>query len=297
MKKIRHFLNLEDITKQDLEKIIEESKKFKKDKNYLDTLLYKKKIGLVFTKHSTRTRASFEVGIKEMQGETVFFSNNESQFSRGESFIDTFKVLERYFDALVIRNDDYASLEEFSTEAKIPIINALTNYNHPCQAIADYFTILEHKQKVENLKITFLGEGNNVAISLILLAVKLELDLTLGIPPRQGNPFFFDLLKKYPQIKITDKPEEAIKASDVVYTDTWNSMGEQKKNQEIFQPFQVNAQLTKLAKEDFIFLHCLPAYRGQEVSSEIIDGPNSVVFDQAENRLFTQKAILAHLLG
>ncbi len=298
MSKAKHFLNIEDLGEGELLAIIEESKKFKKTKNYKNQLLQGKKIAMVFTKKSTRTRASFEVGIRELGGEVVFFSNSESQFSRGESILDTLKVLERYFDALVVRSDDYLALEEFSREAKIPIVNALTNYNHPCQAFADYFTILESKGPAKGLKIAYLGDGNNVAVSLAFLAQKLNLSLTIATPDHPAYECPEEVRKKCPKVRFVNDPLLAARDSDVLYTDTWSSMGDEKKIKEVehaLTPFQVNASLVQFAKKDFIFLHCLPAYRGKEVTADIIDGPHSLVFDQAENRLPTQKAILNHL--
>ena len=300
MKTINHFLNLENLTKNELLTIIEESKKFKKIKNYKHQSLNGKKIALVFTKKSTRTRASFEVGIRDLGGDVVFFSSSESQFSRGEPILDTLKVLERYFDALVVRNDDYLVLEEFIAEARVPVINALTDYNHPCQVFADYLTILESKGDGDDLKIAYVGDGNNVATSLAFLAQKLNLSLTIATPSHSLYECSADVKNKCPGVKFINDPRLAVKESDVIYTDTWSSMGDEMEREKanhlsLLAPFQVNAGLVKLAKKDFVFLHCLPAYRGKEVTSEIIDGPHSLVFLQAENRLATQKAILSQL--
>jgi ornithine carbamoyltransferase len=240
----------------------------------------------------------------QLGGHAIFLSSKDIQLGRGESISDTAKVLSRYVDGLMIRTFSHESIEEFAEHATVPVINGLTDLQHPTQVLADLLTILEHKGKLSGLKLCYVGDGNNnMAHSLIEGAVKVGMDISVASPVgyMPNEIIVANAIKaaKGTNITITNDPVEAIKDADVVVTDVWTSMGQEEetaKRLKAFQSFQVNEELCKLAKNDFIFLHCLPAHRGEEVTAEIIDGPHSVVFDEAENRLHAQKAILKVLL-
>ncbi|XP_060077781.1 ornithine carbamoyltransferase-like [Ylistrum balloti] len=296
--KQRHFLKPSDFSYSEINQILKETLLFKKRRETIrKKTLTGKIIGLFFQKSSTRTRISFEVGIKELGGENIFLTRENTQVKRGESFSDTFRVLERYFHCLIIRNNDHDVLENLSKTSTIPIINGLSNRHHPCQVLADAFTINEHVAKP---KIAYVGDGNNVATSLIELCSLLKWPLRVTTPPSHACPksVLKDCLVNDRWIEFNHHPQSAVKGCNVIYTDTWFSMGdkESKANKlKAFKGFQVNDRLLKDATKDYIFLHCLPAYRGLEVSESIIDGKHSKVFDQAENRLHVQKAILSFL--
>ncbi len=264
-----------------------------------------KTLGMIFDKSSTRTRVSFEVGMYQLGGMSMFLSGKELQLGRGEPISDTAKVLSRYVDAIMIRTFSHEGVEELAKHATIPIINGLTDRFHPCQALADMMTILEHKGKLKGVKLAYVGDGNNVANSLVLAAALLGVDISVATPA--GYELQEEIVQTASQYAIasgstlvlTHDPKEAVKDADVLYTDVWTSMGFEAENQErlaAFADYQINEQLAALAKPDYIFMHCLPAHRGEEVSAEVIDGKNSVVFDQVENRLHAQKAILAAVL-
>ena len=265
-----------------------------------------KTLGLIFEKPSTRTRVSFEAGINQLGGQALFLASEKIQLSRGESLADTAKVLTRYLDGLVVRTFEQASLEEWGHHTTIPIINGLTDYCHPCQALADVQTIQEHKGKVKGLKLAYIGDGNNIAHSLIEIGAKLGMHVSVGCPSGyEPDPL---LVKKAQEegsetgavISITTDPHLAAKNADVIYTDVWISMGQESEHEPrmaALAPYQVNGQLMKSAKPQAIAMHCLPAHRGEEITAEVLDGPQSVVLDQAENRLHIQKAILMEWLG
>ncbi|MDP4172257.1 MAG: ornithine carbamoyltransferase [Bacillota bacterium] len=264
-----------------------------------------KVLGMIFEKSSTRTRVSFEVGMLQLGGNAIFLSSKDIQLGRGESVYDTANVLSRYVDGIMIRTFEHSKIVEFAEAASVPVINGLTNEHHPTQVLADLLTIFEHKGSFENLKICYSGDGNNMAHSLIEGAVKVGMDISIASPKGYApDDSIVQQAKKVAlqtgaNIHILENPIEAVSGADVIVTDVWASMGqeeEQQKRMEIFKPYQVNAELCKYAKEDFIFLHCLPAHRGEEVTAEIIDGKHSVVFDEAENRLHAQKAILKLLM-
>ncbi|OWT33727.1 ornithine carbamoyltransferase [Methanobrevibacter sp. 87.7] len=262
------------------------------------------KLAMIFQKSSTRTRVSFEVGMYELGGTALFLSTNDIQLGRGEPIKDTAKVLSRFVDAIMIRANNHADVVEFAKEADIPVINGLTDEEHPCQAFADMLTIYEHKGDF-NRKLTFVGDGNNVSNSLLLICACLGMDFAIACP--KGYEPNEDIVKKGKEIAketgseiiITSDIEIALKDADAVYTDVWVSMGDEKeaeKRNNDFAKYQVNSNLMKLAKDDAIFMHCLPAIRGKEVTSDIIDGKQSVIYDEAENRLHAQKAILYYYL-
>jgi len=265
-----------------------------------------KVLGMIFEKPSTRTRVSFEVGMYQLGGQATFLSSKDLQLGRGESIHDTAKVLSRYLDGVMIRTFAHETIQEFATHASIPVINGLTDAHHPVQVMADLLTILEHKGTLQGLKMCYIGDGNNnMAHSLIEGAVKVGMDITVASPKGyEANQAIVEAAMKdgeatNSKVLLTQDPHEAIEAADVVVTDVWTSMGmeaEIEARKQIFLPYQVNSELCQYAKKNFIFLHCLPAHRGEEVTAEILDGPHSVVFDEAENRLHAQKAILKALM-
>jgi ornithine carbamoyltransferase len=263
-------------------------------------------LGLLFEKPSTRTRVSFEVGMHQLGGRTTFLSLADIQVSRGETIADTAAVLSRYLDGLVIRTFDHAVVEQWAHHATIPVINGLTDLCHPCQALSDLLTIRERKGRLKGLKLAYVGDGNNIANSLIEAAAKTGMTISLGCPaerrPDQGvlNRAREEAARTGATIELTDQPVVAVKDADVIYTDVWVSMGHEQEQDhlvKILAPYQVNERLVRLAKPDAIIMHCLPAHRGQEVTANVLDGPQSVIFDQAENRLHMHKAILLELLS
>jgi len=297
----KDFLDTQCFSVETLMKIIYLGIDMKKNKKKYLKSLAGKKLGMIFEKSSTRTRVSFEVGMYELGGMSLFLSSRDIQLGRGETIEDTARVLSRYLDAVMIRTYSQKDIELFAKEATIPVINGLTDLLHPCQAMADFMTIFEKKGRIKGLKFCFIGDGNNMAHSLGLLATKLKMDFSIATPvgyemdPEITKVIFENAKLTGSKVMITYNPKEAIDGADIVYTDVWASMGqeaEREKRLKDFKGFEVKKDLVSKAKEDYIFMHCLPAHRGEEVSSEIIDGKNSVVFDEAENRLHVQKAIL-----
>ena len=262
-----------------------------------------KTLAMIFTKSSTRTRVSFEVGMYQLGGQALFLSNNDIQIGRGETIYDTAHVLSGMVDGIMIRTFKHSDVEDLAKYGSIPVINGLTDDQHPTQMLADLLTIKEHKGDLKGLKLCYVGDGNNVANSLLQACAKAGMDVAIGSPADYTCP---DKYVKQAQkdaeitgskILMTTDPFEAAENADVIYTDTWTSMGQEEekaKRVEIFKDYQVNSKLMGVAKKDAIFLHCLPAYRGYEVTEDVIDGPQSVVFDEAENRLHAHKAILVN---
>jgi ornithine carbamoyltransferase len=260
---------------------------------------------MFFEKSSTRTRLSFEIGMSQLGGHAVNFDRDSSQLSRGESLRDTAEVVSRYADLLMARVFAHETLEELSTHSSIPVINGLSDDEHPCQSMADLFTVREHKHRLEGVRIAYVGDGdNNVTHSLMLGGTLLGADVVVAAPSElQPQPRFLEMSQKNAQvsggsISLTCDPEEAVRDADVVYTDVWVSMGresERQKRLEQLSTYQVDQQLLNVAKSDVIFMHCLPAHIGEEVTAEVAYGPNSVIFDQAENRLHVQKALMVFL--
>jgi ornithine carbamoyltransferase len=304
----KDFLTIEQCTPNEVMSLLTDALHMKKlqKQGIQHPYLSGKVLGLIFEKSSTRTRVSFEVGMLQLGGHAIFLSSKDIQLGRGETASDTAKVLSRYVDGLMIRTFSHSSIEEFSQNATVPVINGLTDLHHPCQVLADLLTVLEHKGKLNGLKMCYVGDGNNnMAHSLIEGAVKVGMHISVASPIgyepnadilHQAN---LDAEQTGGSVTVTSDPVEAVKAADVIVTDVWTSMGmesEQEERLKAFQPFQVNQELCEHAKKDYIFLHCLPAHRGEEVTAEIIDGPHSVVFDEAENRLHAQKAILKALM-
>jgi len=297
MLKGKDFLSLNDVTAEEIEEIFELTKELKKEK--FSDVLKGNTIILIFQKPSTRTRVSFEAGISQLGGKPIVLNWNELQLGRGETVEDTARVLERYADAVVARVFSHQDLVRMAKVSEIPIINSLSDFSHPCQGLADLFTIEEKIGLKKVSKITYVGDGNNnVCHSLMFGCSKLGLNLTIGCP--KGYEPRKEVIEKTSGIEILNDPIEAVKDSDVVYTDVWISMGMEKEVEErveVFPLFQVNEKLFGYAKKDAIFMHCLPAHRGMEVTDEIVDSKNSVVLDQAENRLHTQKSLLSLILG
>ena len=305
---MKDFISLHDLTKEEIENLIDLSIKIKTDlKNGIQYKVLKNKtLGMIFSKSSTRTRVSFEVGMTQLGGYPLFLSANDIQLGRGETIYDTAKVLERYIDGIMIRTFSHDDVIELAEHADIPVINALTDLLHPCQVLADLQTVYEKKGTLKDLKFAYIGDGNNMAHSIMYGCAKVGIDCAIAspegyMPDSQVTLNAKDDAKKSgADLIITDDPVEAIKDADIVYTDTWVSMGQEAEKAErikIFMPYQVNKELFKNAKADALFMHCLPAYRGYEVTEDVIDGKNSVIFDEAENRLHAQKAIMATLMA
>ncbi|MBF0384778.1 MAG: ornithine carbamoyltransferase [Candidatus Omnitrophica bacterium] len=258
-------------------------------------------IGLLFQKPSNRTRVSFEVGINQLGANCIYLGPNEINLGVRESAVDVAKTLSRYLDGIVARTNTHEDLIELTKNADIPVINGLSDFCHPCQGLADIFTIIEHKGKPKGINVAYIGDGNNVCHSLMLGCVKVGMNIAIAAPKGYApHPSVIDdthacAKKTKSKVTICQSPKEAVKNADVVYTDVWVSMGQENETEKRikdFQDFQINEKLVKSAKGDFIFMHCLPAHRGQEVTGEVMDSKNSVVFDQAENRLHVQKAIM-----
>ncbi len=269
-------------------------------------LLPGKTLGLLFQKPSTRTRVSFEAGMNQLGGHALGLPLSDIQLSRGETIPDTARVLSRYLDGIVIRTYDHAIVEEWAVEASMPVINGLTDHSHPCQALSDLMTIQEIKGRLKGLSLAYIGDGNNVANSLIEAGTKMGMRIVIGCPSGyQPDQRVIDRARIEGQttdasIEVLENPLVAVKEADVVYTDVWISMGrerEQARRLRTLAPYQLNKRLLQAAKPNAIVMHCLPAHRGEEITAEVLDGPQSVVIDQAENRLHMQKAILTQLLS
>ncbi len=305
---MKDFISLHDITKDELDMLLKLAIKLKAEQKQgiPHPILKGKTLGMIFTKSSTRTRISFEVGMTQLGGYPLFLSSNDIQLGRGETIYDTAKVMERYLDGIMIRTYSHQDVLDLAEYAEIPIINALTDLLHPCQVLADLLTTYEHKGKLENLKIAYIGDGNNMAHSIMYGAAKAGMNCAIATPDKYkcddavAENAKADFKASGKILTLTSDPIEAISNADVVYTDTWVSMGmEAEKAQRIkdFEGYCVNNNLMKHANKDAIFMHCLPAYRGYEVADEVIDGPQSVIFDEAENRLHAQKAVMALTMG
>ncbi|SFS84951.1 ornithine carbamoyltransferase [Paenibacillus sp. 453mf] len=304
----RDFIEFTDYSKEEIEYLLQLAIDIKKKQKSGEVYqpLKGKTIGLIFEKSSTRTRVSFEVGMFQLGGHALFLSKNDIQIGRGETISDTAQVLSRYLDGIMIRTFAHSNVTELAKYADIPVINGLSDDAHPCQVLADFQTVLEHKGQLKGLKMAYVGDGNNMAHSLMLGAAKLGVHVSVASPEGyEPNPAIVEQAKSIAQetgsqVVVTRSPEEAVKDADIIYTDVWASMGfeeEQQAREAAFADYQVNEELVKGAKKDYIFLHCLPAHRGEEVSEGVIDGPNSAIFDQAENRLHAQKALMAALMG
>ncbi len=300
----KSLVSINDLSQEEIWQIFElsSSLKLKQITGEQHHLLTGKTLGMIFSKPSTRTRISFEVGIYQLGGIGLYFGPNDLQLKRSESIPDTAKVLSRYLSGIMIRTFDHQDVVDLAKYASIPVINGLTDLLHPCQVLTDLFTIYEKKKVLSGLKLAYVGDGNNMAHSLLHGCSKVGMNISIASPKDyQPNKQIVDNALKNAKssgskIEITEDPVKAVKNADIIYTDVWASMGqesESEKRKKIFKNYQVNPKLIKNAKEDYLFMHCLPAHRGDEVVDEVADSPNSVIFDEAENRLHVQKAIMA----
>ncbi|HCU24495.1 MAG TPA: ornithine carbamoyltransferase [Deltaproteobacteria bacterium] len=302
MKKLRHFLTLLDYSARELSELLALAAELKarSKKGKEDRCLQGKILAMVFEKSSTRTRISFEAAMLQLGGHSVTITSADSQLGRGESYEDTARVLSRYCQGIVLRTFSQVNLEKMAEAASVPVINGLTDLFHPVQVMADLQTVLEVKKTLDGLKVTYVGDGNNLANSWINAAIVLDFDLNVSCPPGyQASGEILHKIGQYPKIRFVDDPTEAVKSSDVIYTDTWFSMGqkEDEAKRKLFAPYQVNRELVSHAARDVMVLHCLPAHREEEITGEVLDGPHSYVWEEAENRLHMQKAILKTLLS
>ena len=299
--KTKDLLTLDELSSNELIKIIDYAIKLKKDhkKGRFKPLLKNKTLAMIFQKPSTRTRVSFETGMFQLGGYALNLSTNDLQLSRGESVEDTAKTLSGYVDVIMARVYEHKILQTLAENAKIPVINGLSNSFHPCQTIADLMTIKEKKKKFKNLKVAWIGDGNNVCNSLLVGCSKVEINVAIATPKGfEPDSSVLKKSKKTIDVKILREPQDAVKNADVVMTDTFSSIHnrDQKRLKKFLPKYQVNSSLMKKAKKNAIFMHCLPAKRGNEVTGSVIDGAQSAVWEQAENRLHSQKALLVSLL-
>ena len=297
------FLSSSDLRSSQIFSLFELSKQFKSEDRRID--LGNRVLGLIFKKSSTRTRVSFQVAMARLGGQTIDLNPQVSQLGRGEPIKDTARVLSRYCDVLAIRTFSHQELEEYAEWSSVPVINALTDLEHPCQALADYLTIQEKFGNLKGLNLTYIGDGNNVANSLMICGAMLGVNVKICSPNGfEVDPKIVEKAKSLSEfgakISISNEPSKAVKEAQVIYTDVWSSMGqeeEQARRKEIFKNYKVDQNLINLADEGVILLHCLPAHRGEEITNEVLEGKNSFVFDQTENRLHVQQALLAVQLG
>jgi ornithine carbamoyltransferase len=304
----KDLLAISDLTPKDIEKILKRSAAHKKmlRQGKSHQPLKGKSLGMIFEKSSTRTRVSFEVGMYQLGGQALFLSPNDIQMGRGETIADTARTLSRYLNGIMIRTFAQETVEELARLASIPVINGLTDLHHPCQALADVFTVQEKKGKLKGLKLAYVGDGNNVANSLVQVCVKTGMHFSIASPvgyklsPAILEGVRTEAARLGARVETSADPFQAVANADVVYTDVWASMGqeaEHAKRMKAFQGFQVDMRLMKAAKKGALVMHCLPAHRGEEISADVIDGPQSVVFDEAENRMHVQKAVMEMLMG
>ncbi len=297
----RHFVDLTEVSATELRRIIDHSRQMKDDNDRRLPLLKDKTLAMIFDKPSTRTRVSFDVAMRQLGGETIFLTGSEMQLGRGETIGDTARVLSRFVDAIMIRILDHKAMLELAENASVPVINGLTRLTHPCQVMADVLTFEEHRGPIAGRKIAWTGDANNVTTSWVHAAARFNFSLNIASPnelkPAQD---VIDWSKQAnADVNVFDDPFEAVDGADCVVTDTWVSMGdsERERRHNLLKPYQVNDALMAAAAPKAVFMHCLPAHRGEEVTDSVMDGPQSVVFDEAENRLHAQKGILAWCLG
>lgn len=304
----RHFLNLADAGGDAIAAMLNDAidrkaarQGWPKGKADADAPLAGHTLAMVFEKNSTRTRTSFEMAMKQLGGDSIFMASGQMQLGRGESIADTARVLSRYVDAIMIRTDDHAKVEELAHYASVPVINGLTDLSHPCQIVADLLTITEHNKALPGLELAWLGDGNNVLNSIVEAAGLFKFNVRIAVPQgyESDDSFIERARAAGANVTLTRDAAEAVSGADVIVTDTWVSMGQEHAHNKIaaMMPYQVNEQLIAMAKADAKFLHCLPAHRGEEVTDAVIDGPQSVIWDEAENRLHAQKSILRWCFG
>jgi ornithine carbamoyltransferase len=301
----KDFIALTDFSSAELSAMLDLADRIKQSPQEFDNVLKGKTLGMIFNKKSTRTRISFEVGTFQLGGRGLFLGPEDLQLARGESISDTGKVLSRFLDGIMIRTFSHSDVLDLAKYASVPVINGLTDFNHPCQALADMMTIREKFGKLDGLKLAYVGDSNNVAVSLLFACVKLGLHISLVSP--QGYTLTKEALEmsrkeaesRNLNVVLTDNVQEGVTDADIIYTDVWTSMGqeqEQQKRLNDLKGYTVNDQVMQWAGPKAVFMHCLPAHRGEEVSASVIDGPTSIVFDQAENRLHLQKAVMVTLM-
>jgi ornithine carbamoyltransferase len=302
----RHFLSIDDLSSEELEHLLQLAAKVKGSPGDYAGALAGRSVALIFEKPSTRTRVSFEVAVASMGGHPLALSSSELQLGRGETIEDTGRVLSRYVDAVVLRTFGQERLEALSSSATVPVVNALSDYEHPCQCLADLLTVRERKGDLVGRTMTYLGDGNNVAHSLLIGGALAGMRVRVTTPPGyEPIPLVVDRAADIAAstgggVEVSNDPVAAARGADVLYTDVWASMGQEREHGErilVFTPYRLDAAKLEAAAPDAIVMHCLPAHRGEEITDEVIDGPHSVVWDQAENRLHTQKALLLWLLG
>jgi len=299
----RHFLSIDDFSYAELRGMLDQAAALKARLKDGDRpqLLKDKVLAMIFERQSTRTRVSFDVGMRQLGGETIMLSGQEMQLSREETLADTAQVMSRYVDAIMIRILSHADLLELAENATVPVINGLTRRAHPCQIMADLMTFEEHRGSIKGAKVAWVGDSNNVLHSWVNAAELFECELTIAVPDEYSpeKDLMQDIKRAGDWVKLIEDPREAVEGADLVITDTWVSMGDvdAAERRRVLKPYQVNTNLMALAQKDALFMHCLPAHRGDEVTDEVIDGPQSVVFDEAENRLHAQKAVLCWAFG
>jgi ornithine carbamoyltransferase len=311
--KMKHFLSIADLSADEVWQVLNLARELKEEwqKGGNKPILKGKTLGMVFQKPSLRTRVSFEMGMIHLGGQALYLSPAEIKLGVRESVPDVARVLSRYVDGIMARVFAHKHIEELAAYSQVPVINGLSDYNHPCQALADFLTVWEKQGKLAGLKLAYVGDGNNVAVSLLFAATKVGMNIALASP--EGYELSDDVVElgqefaaqSGSRIELLRDPATAVRGADVIYTDAWVSMGQEeetKRRLKVFPPYQVNAALVATAKPDVrkghvIVMHCLPAHRGQEITDEVADGPHSVLFDQAENRMHAQKAVLALLMG
>ncbi|RLA85607.1 MAG: ornithine carbamoyltransferase [Deltaproteobacteria bacterium] len=299
----RDFISLYDYTPEELRWLLERAKWLKERSRRGESWrpLEGKTLAMIFEKPSTRTRVSFEVGMFQLGGHALYLSSQETQLGRGETIADTARVLSRYVDAIMIRTFEHTKVEELARFSSVPVINGLSDLLHPCQVLSDIFTIWEKLGRYEGVRVAYVGDGNNVANSWINGALRMGMELRIACPRgyEPNGEILERALREGARVTVSSDPREALRGAEVLYTDVWASMGQESEREErlrVFRPYQVNQELLEFAGQEILVMHCLPAHRGEEITDEVIDGPYSVVFDQAENRLHVQKAILEFLM-
>ncbi|MEY8256995.1 ornithine carbamoyltransferase [Erysipelotrichaceae bacterium 66-17] len=299
---MKHLLKMLDLSTEEITQILDlaDQLKYEKKHGIAHPYLVGKSIGLIFQKASTRTRVSFETGMNQLGGQALFLSARDLQIGRGEPVQDTARVLSRYLDGIMIRTFDQKEVEDLAEYGSIPVINGLTDFSHPCQVLADLMTIREHYGSLKGLKMAYLGDGDNMANSLIVGGLKTGMSVSVATPEQYSpDPLVLDFASQYDTFTLTTDPFEAVKDADVVITDTWASMGvesEKEIRQIAFAPYQVNDELMSYAKPDAMVMHCLPAYRGQEITEKVFEEHADEIFEEAENRLHAQKAVMVLLM-
>ena len=305
--KQKHLISLKDYSRAEIEEMFDLARRVKADPRAYSKALEGKSLAMIFQKPSTRTRVSFEVGMYQLGGTALYLDAAAVQLQRGESVPDTARVLSRFVDGIMARVFAHQDVVDLARHGTVPVINGLSDLLHPCQALADYFTLLERRGRLDGLKLAYVGDGNNVCHELMFGAAKLGLAMSVGCPEGyEPNPLIVKSSAREaqkaggPVPEVTRDPMAAVRNADAVYTDVWTSMGQEAESEArvlAFQGFMVTPQMMAAARKDAVFMHCLPAHRGEEVAAEVMDGPQSIVFDQAENRLHVQKAVMMLLMG